>query len=411
MLFSMSKRRKRAPETVVGPKVVGPGITAMQVGKLGVVRSNRSPEEQAEVNRHVQGFRDSFQSSLAEKVAQVEQLMAQFNSFDLLANLSVVELSRNPETHKESDEGYENAVVEYGTLLCLKGPFRSQSVSQLSPRAYQQIRDALTSAVAETLIFYSTEGVGTNAVTDPLRNLRIETITDELLVRCPGYPQHIREILQSLFGNYDSFFLANVGFTVTDLLKIDAAVTSLVNRKFNDARDRAKEEEREVLESLRGFRESQSLQNADLEPLLKRLSPLSQRHARRAMDGIYAAMFFAHLGQVVSFTAEEVANEAGLNPSRVSAALSGFSLNFGEVPPDFTMPSPIHPLKQKPFVHHEGRFLCPTRKLFLWAIKPLLEGILKRDGPTWNKYARSRAAYLEQESLRLFNSAMPRAKA
>lgn len=409
-------KNKAKQKTPSGPVEIGPGIVTQNFGRWDVVQSNRTPEEQAALMEATKEFRRNFPKQMAEKVSELEGLLAKHNSFELLANLTLGRLFVNPEAYKEPTHHHGDALVEYATVLCLKNQFSSGNEPFVG-KAYDDIVERLEEIIGTTIWFYGLEGAGEATPTTRLDDLHRETITAELVIRNPGYPHHLDEVLISLFQPFDSWFLKTLGFTIADLLSIDKAVRDLVNKRFLDGRTIAQTFEKQFHVEFEEFKKSGHATSERHRIYFEMLRPLSAGQVKRAITDLHAVSFFTRLGAEFSFTAQELSETSGVAVERVNATLRVFSLQFGSVRADFLWPKPDHPLKQKPFIQHEDRFMCPNTKLFAWAIRPMLERLLNPDTKTcpeatkdvWAKYSDKRADFLENESLRLLSLALRRA--
>ncbi|MGD0207600.1 MAG: hypothetical protein ABSC89_08350 [Verrucomicrobiota bacterium] len=409
-------KRKTGQKTPSEPMEIGPGIVTQNFGRWNIVQSNRTPEEQAALMETLKEFRQNFPKQMAEKVAELEALIAKHNSFELLANLTVGRLFINPETYKETSHHHGDALVEYATLLSLKSPFSSGNEPFVG-KAYDDIVERLEEIIGTTIWFYSFEGAGEATPTTRLDELHRETITAELIIRNPGYPHHLDEVLISLFQPFDPWLLKTLGFTITDLLSIEKAVRHLINKRFLDSRTNAQTFEKQFRDEFEEFKKSGYAISERRRIYFEMLRPLPTGQAKRAITELHAVSFFTRLGAEFSFTARELSEASGVTIERVNATLHVFSLHFGSVSTDFLWPKPDHPLKQQPFIQHEDRFMCPNAKLFAWAIRPMLERLLNPDTKAcpeatkevWAKYSDKRADFLEKESLRLLSLALRRA--
>lgn len=403
----MSRRRKQRDAAIGSEVVTAPGRTVEQHADVTMLRSYRTPEEQGDVVNGMLAFQQRFESEAPKRVAELEALFAKFDTFDLLGHL-MVELFHDPETYEEPNQRDEDAVVEYATLLCLKSPYSSRTGASVA-EAYPEIRQRLTSIMSQTMIYNGTKGIGNPAsVRDPLSDLQTKSYINELLVRNPGYPQHQAEVLRALFSHFDRWFVDNLGFTVDDLLRLDAAAMKVVNGRFHEKRQKSKIECAKAWEHYRALRDGPGIGEA--APLLfQRLKSLPSKEARKALNAVYATEFFSHLGSVLSFTPQDLASESGIPLERMQKALAFFSLEFGSAEQEFTLPWHVHALKQSPFIRNGERFMCPNRKLFLWTIQQRLEAALKNASGSSNvfeKYSARRADYLENEALRLLSQAL-----
>src|SRR5579862_24940 len=411
-----SKRRAKR-ESRSTPVEIGPGIFSQDYGRWNFIQSNRTPEQQSALIGVTREFRQNFPKRIAEKVAELERILAKYDSFDLLANLTRGRLFINPETYKETTHDHGDAAVEYATLLCLKRTY-STGIEPLTMEAYADVVQRLDEIIWTTIWFYSAEGIGELAHKSRLDSLRRDTITAELLMRNPGYPHHLAQTLLALFQPFDPWLLKSVGFTIGDLLSIEKAVWKLINKRFVNGRNLVRAFEKKFQAEFEEFKKSGAVASENHRKYFETLQTLKPFQARRAIVNLHATTFFSRLGAEFSFTAKDLSEASGVPPERVTAGLDLFSLTFGSVPSDFLWPRPNHALKQKPFIRHEDLFMCPNAKLFLWAIRPMLERLLNPEAKissvatkdSWTKYSDKRADFLERESLRLLSSTLRRTK-
>src|SRR5579864_586124 len=69
---------------------------------------------------------------------------------------------------------------------------------------------------------------------NPADNLRDRTINQELHVRTPGYPCHLRRTLIDLFQPCESWLIEDIGFSAADAVQIAAGISSLVNQRVTE---------------------------------------------------------------------------------------------------------------------------------------------------------------------------------
>ncbi len=124
---------------------------------------------------------------------------------------------------------------------------------------------------------------------------------------------------------------------------------------------------------------------------------------------------FFFLGTTVcSFSAEDLAPEAGVPTEQVRCVLKYFSLGFGAIDRDYVMQSPTHELKTRLFIRNGYQYLYPAPGSLVWAVQTRFEETLNPNSANhqnpsvlvWERYLRTRADYLERESLRLFKHAL-----
>jgi len=408
----MSKKNQKRSETQASdPVVIGPGIVAQQFGRLVVIQSRRTPEQQAALVESVQEARSAFPEKLKLVVAETEKLLSRHNSFELLANLSFCTLGINPESHRESENRDADAVVEYATLLCLKNSLQG-GTEPFVGHAFEEINERLSAIISQVVTYNGLSDIGTTNVGNLLRELSHKTNVNEIYVRNPGYPHHCAEMLQPLFEHFDKWFLDNLGFTISDTLQINESVFDLLNRKIQLAMDEAHGMEKKMIVQLREYRATGKSQEPGHEELFPKWNSFSMKKCREIIRSIQAVTYFRKLGIVLSFTPAELAGESKLPLRRVESCLAFFSQTFGSIPANFIWPSPTHELKLRPFVTDSHRYLCPNPKLFIWSIQQMFERALNPTSRAcagasqgiWEKYADRRGRFLEREVARLFSS-------
>jgi hypothetical protein len=142
--------------------------------------------------------------------------------------------------------------------------------------------------------------------------------------------------------------------------------------------------------------------------LIRELALCPDREIKKRAKMLSIEYLFSEFGDTWSFTVSELAGLTGLATERTDAFLRGFRVEFGSVPPDFVVPEPIHPLKSRPLIFHEGRYMSVAPRLLDWALRPALEEALKAaPGNTWHRYEQHRHRYLLRKSVGLMKRSMP----
>lgn len=138
---------------------------------------------------------------LRDEAAKLEALLLQYNSFDLIGNLTLTQLFINPD--KDTVAGHHGlpAIVEYATLLYLKHPFNVGSMLPIGQVPLEEIDKTARAIHLTTSLYYGSDrrSALVGAERDTLDSLRYRAMTHELSVRSPGYEHHQRETLAGLF--------------------------------------------------------------------------------------------------------------------------------------------------------------------------------------------------------------------
>lgn len=189
------------------------------------------------------------------------------------------------------------------------------------------------------------------------------------------------------------------------------AVDRLMKRRMMERGDAARAEEKRLRQQVRRYRKTGRADDRYSEEVLAPLAALSEKKMMRAIRNTVVSWVFFALGDTYAFTENELAEFSGVDVGTTRAFLHAMSLDFGNVPSDFAMPSPSHPLQTRPVVHSDGRYLCPVPWMLVWGLRPAVESLMiresadgeSRDASVWEHYQRARADFLESEALRLLS--------
>ncbi len=130
--------------------------------------------------------------------------------------------------------------------------------------------------------------------------------------------------------------------------------------------------------------------------------------ATRAIDAFKNASNRAmwRLGARLALKSKTIAETAAISPERAEAVLSFFTTTRAAIGGDYYVPLPSSPLKVRPLLTFESRWLLPSAMLFLPAVQPALERALNPafkapsgSAADWDLYAAQRADLLERRAV------------
>jgi hypothetical protein len=358
-------------------------------------------------------FRQQQLDWLRGQAAELEEILLQYNSFDLIANLTITQLALNPETYKESTHHGLAFVVEYATLLYLKHPFNEGRTFAIGQVPLEEIDNRIRSVHLATSLYYGFDKLPATVegAPDARDSLGFRTMSSEMTVRSPGYEHHHREQLQVLFDPVKDWMLGKIGFSSEDVNKVEDASGRVTHSKLLARVKEGKKNQASILRDLQRARRKQGSPEQDY--VIGELRKLSPKHAKEQLKNLLIGWVCSFAGTAYSFTVDELAGETSLQPERVRAVLKFFSLEFGSMPSDFYLFSPTHPLRDRPLIRHNEVYLYPVPGSIVWALQPRLEALLNPsvhesmgDAKTWEKFQQHRANYLEEESLRLLGETL-----
>lgn len=394
----------------------GPGFEMLQKGRFILQRNTRSPDEHKDFVGQIRAERSELLASIESKSREIEALLHDFDSFDILASLALFESAIDPESYKEWEHEGLSAAVEYVALLALKSPYNSmgdrtvvdgQKVVQLSSLAHDVLMTLMWFCIAD-----NSHEQGSSVAAD----LRFRSLTHSLIVRCHGYPHHLKELLENVLSQSASWIRKNLGFGVADLFAIEEASGRLFLQELNKKRD----ESHNFVDHIKSLllAAPASLQSVPeyLATTVEELRNMSREDVSARLTQIGIAYTFLDIGRSCSFTASELTAASLVPIERVEAYLKLFSISFGEIPSTFYSPAPTHELMLRPYIHHNERYLRVSYD-HLAAIQPRIEGLLNparagainKDSRPWQQYVDHRAAFVEQKSFECFSRMMPNA--
>ena len=392
------------------------GASFTQRGRFTEIETHRTPEQQRAMDAVLAVSRDEAGESIDTATRELEVELGKYHSFDVLSNLMIAELAIDPETYREWSHQGSQAHVEYATLLALKGEFRSDG----DPPEIEKIQRLLVEIFSSAAWYYTGEQADHKNLPDAAAELRFRTIIHGLNVRNPGYKHHLHRILKRLFGHssISTWLKTNLGFTVEEALKLNQAAATLGEDRLKERRQMAKREQQSLETEVQQLRQGKLTSGRFPEEDVSQLAKLNDKEMQQSIKNIFSAWVFYGLGDTMSFTVEELAEAASVDTEVARAYLCARSLEFGSVDSQFAMPTATPPLAQRPFVHHEGRYLVTAPGWLNWGLKDYIEdqlnldkpGAVNRDRRLWNRYSDLRGEFLEKASLELLGNALPHAK-
>lgn len=408
-------------------------VKRVQQGKWGKPLDIAGPlftysiEEACESAEKMATWRQEALEWIAQQNSELENLLRRFNSFDILANLTLSQMAYNPETYKETEHHGLGAIVEYAGLLAIRHPFSPGDTVAITQHTIDTIQTKVRAILVLLNIYYKAEifPYPTSNQTEKLENqideaysfFRHRTITHELVVRNPGYHHHQEQRLISLFSPHESWLQENLAFTLQDLFVLDKAIQKLSHEKISVEYSATKEFSKSLVHDYKKFLAGDAIDECDIE-LMQRLQGFSVSRATRILDTAAKSSFVSTLGETCfTFTADELSERSGLASKNVAAALQFFAVEFDSDKSSEFRFSPTHILRSRPFIHHGGRYLYLLPGTWVWAIQPRIEEMLNPASKTsatasqalWKRYERCRSEYLENECLQLLTKTLPSA--
>jgi len=401
----------------------GPGFIMARKGRFIIAESSRTEEEQRALLKNLAEQRDALKATIENRVKELEAILNQYDPFDIIGNIWLANAIIDPETYKEYAHEGNDAFVEYLALLCLTKPYHTSKKRLVPGPVIEDINSRIRNLFRDTILYLTVKDLDPSKVEPPgvLDELRFKTLTRSFIVRYPAYPHHLERAVRGIFSPLSDQLELVLGFNIDDALAFAHGIEAMLSRRLNDRRDQARSAERRFRKEAKGYRQKLHKEDSELPTeILEHLARMDPSRAEHEIQNLVIAWTFFALGDTLSFTAEELANETGREIERIKAWLKSMSLEFSTVDARYRIPSPTHPLMTRPLIHQGERYFCPVPNSLVWSIRPALESYLNPESPQaasgtntviWERYQKARSDYLEARSLELLEGALRHAEA
>lgn len=380
-------------------------------------RSGLKARDRGAMQARLAWIQERLPDSIRKRAALLERELERFDSFDVIAHFWMVNLLIiNPDTYKETEAEGCPAFPEYLALLSLKRPYQRGEEVLVDGPTTERVQALLHTIFRETQVLTLLSSLASSGSTTApdMNRLRHIVCAEELLVRNPAYELHLYEVLRGIFDPFKKELRDSVGFDCDDALALAAASRRTFNNALHSRGNEARlwiERIEAAVHDLRATGHS-SDDDAKVNELARELSGMSDKEIESRLLHSMTGWTFLGFGQTCSYSVEDLSKAAGVSVAATTAYLSRLSLKFGDVAEDFSLPTQDHPLRRKPYIEHNGRFLAPSYILVDWAIQPALEGHLKNiGGRVWERYHGHRHDYVLARSVQALKTAMPACQA
>jgi len=367
-------------------------------------------------------LRDKLWESIQQQVKELEEILLQFEPFDIIANVALMNALIDPETYKEYAHEGNDAYTEYITLLYLTKPYDTYPERQMEVipgQILQEIQERVRKLFTYTILYYALEGVGELEERERLiKALRFSTLSRSFLVRYPAYQHHLVDMLRELFTPLEDELEHTLGFSIENALAIAEGISSLINKRLLERRNEAKKAEKRLMKAVKKYRQKKRHEEDIPLEMLESLANMRPSLAAQKIKNMMTAWEFFALGETFSFAPRDLARETGVALDKVKAFLGKMSLEFGEVEDRYRLPVPTHPLMKRPLIKQGERYFCPVPNLVFWSLRPAIEAYLNPDSQEainkdiklWKRYDEIRSKYVEDKAIQYLSEALQHAQ-
>jgi hypothetical protein len=400
------------------------GFRMERRGRFITLQTHRTPEEHKRFVKQIAESRPHLMAEIEKATQELIEIVHRFNSLEVLAQLWFINSVGDPNKYKEYSYEGRPPYVEHLAVLELKDPeYTIHTLKMPGGAEIEKSQELLHRIFQNTFLYHGAEGL------DPerpgpiprLQQLRFDTIIYELIVRSPTYYSHWADILSELFGRdfIAEWMHRELGFDIEQALKCVQSTSDLMMKRLVERREKARQYARELKGYVEEFKSKGKFNGPEeAKQVVDRLRNMRGKESKRAIQAIAASWAFYELHETCSFTAPELAAQAGVEPEHAEAFLALFSVGFGNTPKNYLLPSPTNPLKLRPLIRYKEKLFCPAVHLLIWALKPRIESCLRlaqpdsvnSDARLWERYQKHRSDFLVRHGLKYFRDLLPRAE-
>ncbi|MBI2285148.1 MAG: hypothetical protein HYU71_15660 [Bacteroidetes bacterium] len=347
-------------------------------------------------------------------IKKLEDIITEYGSFNVIGN-AIAKLQMEAHYKAARNEPEPSPVIpEYIALICLKFPnslgynefTRTRSVAE---DMHNMVELAKSIIGKYTFIHY-----GQFDIYDEKGGIKdmpyfAQTISaDELLVRNETFESYHWDLLEGLYAPLDQECTEILGFTIDEAIRICMTIADFtlerIQKSMNDAKAASKQMYDEVIAYK--YRKIKPKQFYPQEVLDNYTTWKDEDIKFDFMASMFTYQMVMY-GHTLSFTAKDIVEMEDVEEMVVEKFLALLSLHFGDINPDFSRPEIMHPLKDKPLVKHEDRYICPSLSLLDYSLDRLFHqrvmiGDPKKSGKRLNK----RHDYLVEEGVKLFRKTL-----
>lgn len=383
---------------------------------------------------------DELVADLDAKVDDLETLLFSRNPFSVLGNVWLANSVLDFETYQEVTHEGNDAYTEYVATVYLTRQLdlgEHEGLAPLRSEELHSIQEQVTEIFSTTTALHMARQYkpDVSEAELALSGIRFKTLAKNTAGRYPAYHHHLERTLRGIFSPIDDLLLGHFGFETDDALALAEAVGHVTTTKATEHIREAAKARDAMVRAIEAYEDDGTVTEGHPVDFLEHGKELDGEDRKRLASFIAVTHSQTFLGWSLFFTADEIAEAAGVPVERARAFAERLSIRFGDVDPKwFRSPSATPPLQSRPLIQigkdehplvDGDAFFCPVPQGLLWALRTNLEAGLNptpgRDlaplqhpnatDATWERYERARSRYAEARTLELFETLLPGATA
>lgn len=340
----------------------------------------------------------------AELRDELRTSLAHFDAFDVLANLWLLNVPKDPETYREWEEEGVLAVVEIAASVMIE---REQRAGETPHATLTGEVIAQTQGLAKNLLMLkafsamiSTSEPGTAPT--PFEDIRARALAHRIGVRGPSYDWQERDTFMDLLDHpvVRADVLKACGLSASTAVAFVDAIDAIGLEQLREKVIEARETADNIIADIERVRSGLEVQDPRAMSIAQRLEHLPADHAGDQIRSAAIAWVGAGLGSTLSFTSTDLAAKVGCDVRDADAFVSMLCIGFGELN-NLGRPVDIEDIRHRPLIKDaDGRYLCVSPHNLHWGLRPTLEQKLKQAGQgPFKRYDRHRSRTIEHRAV------------
>jgi hypothetical protein len=348
---------------------------------------------------------------LKHLLSELKAALAEHDAFDVIANLWLLNVPKDPETYREWEDDGILAAVEMAASVLVERPIRAGSGSRRPIRAdlLLQVQEQLKSLLMLTAFVAMDSATSGGTEVGPTEEIQARAKAFRVGVRGSSYEWQERHTVEDLFEEpaVRAEVMAATGLSAKLCLTLVDAVSTLGLARLRARAAEARTIMATLISDLDRIRRGDEPEDPRSREVAENLAHLDSDEAAARLHTIAISWVAYKLGDTMSFTAEELAAAACCDIALAERFLSIFSVGFGELDPGERDVS-MEDIRDRPLIHDaNGRYISVSIHNLLWSIRPRLELALKHAGTSvFRRYERQRARTIERRAVEAISRAV-----
>jgi len=344
--------------------------------------------------------------SLKELTSKVKQI----NTFDLVANTFYYNSLHDTAEYRDYRGDKNFFIPEVLSMLTLKNNFVSET--SIDPyklgEEFIQIQNLLSDYCASKQVLnYKPKNDG-----DLISRITADISRHEHTIRNPGHPLHHYQFCVEMFAPIDELIKQVFGFSIYESVKLRETFDDFLNEKYNIEVEKFDKRIDIHIQEINEYKKTGEIREDslfDVDTMIE-FYRRSTSENKQVIENYLLTELHFNFGDVMSFTAEELAEYSDVDVEATSKFLNTFSNDFPSLDKDAEVFPPVSILKSKPIMRHDGRYLVPSFPLLSFCVIGFIESNLPRNKSLSKRYSNIKHDFILNKGLEYFKQILPSAE-